>query len=98
MFSLSGAVRTEGLECIRKGCRAVAKGVDLIKKKEDNMREALSLDSSNDVLFGAELEDLSEEDPKVWESLAEEEGHNSRNLQGKTRDNTTGEVRDPGRV
>ena len=38
---------------------------------------------------------MCEGNPNVWESLAEEEWHNSKSAPKEVRDSTTGEVVDP---
>ena len=54
--------------------------------------------STEDVLFEIELEDMCEEDPKVWEEVADCEWDDYVRSQGETQDSVSGEVLDPKKV
>ena len=53
---------------------------------------------SEDFLFEVELEDMCEQDPTVWEDLANRRWEESTSYPGETRDCTTGEMLDPAKV
>ena len=49
-------------------------------------------------MFEVELEDMCEDDPRDWESLAEKRWQEYTEVQEETRDSVTGESLDPTRV
>ena len=97
-------------------CTAVLKGVHAIKKElEESVLELKKIESleecdfqsrPEDVLFEVELEDMCEQDPSTWESLAAQRWQEFSHYTvargpaapGETLDSTTGEILDPLKV
>ena len=89
-------------------CDAIVNMDYIVKKRCDEVvtaqKEAVELGGcplpalSEDVLFEVELEDMCEQDPTVWEDLANRRWEESTSYPGETRDSTTGEMLDPAKV
>lgn len=97
-------------------CNAVLKGVDIIKKElEERVLELRKMESVNecdfpvhpeDCLFELEMEDMCEQGPSTWESIANQRWQEHPNASGarvpaapgETLDSTTGELLDPRKV
>ena len=97
-------------------CAAVVKGIQVIKKKIEMIKEAqirclestsstgvpsghwCDAGSPEDVLYELELEDMCEQDPAVWEDLANHRWQERSQLSNETVDSTSGEILDPGKV
>ena len=93
-------------------CAAVVKGIHVITKKLEMLKEARESTSSTgvasaqwcdagspeDVLYELELEDMCEQDPTVWEDIANQRWQeHSQNSNGVV-DSTTGESLEPAKV
>ena len=97
-------------------CNAVLKGVDVIRKElEERVLELRKIESVDecdlpvhpeDCLFEFELEDMCEQDPSTWESIANQRwqeystasGARVPAAPGETLDSTTGELLEPQKV
>ena len=97
-------------------CNAVLNGVDIIKKElEERVLELTKMESFNecdfpvhseDCLFELEMEDMCEQDPSTWESIANQRWQEHTHASGarvpaapgEILNSTTGELLDPRKV
>ena len=89
-------------------CDAMVKGIEIVKRQRDELREAYeralesevppSMGYLEEVFSEVELEDMCEDEPSTWEHIEEKEWKEYRSLPGETCDSTTGEVLDPAKV
>ena len=89
-------------------CDAIVKGIHIVKRKCDEQvivqKNTNKLGGrqftahSEGVLFEVELEDMCEQDPTIWEDLANRRWGDFQSYPGETRDSTTGELLDPAKV
>ena len=92
-------------------CAAVVKGIQVIKKQSEMIKEARGSASTDvasahwwgagcpeDVLYELELEDMGEQDTSTWEDLANQRWQEHSQLWSETVDSTTGNILDPDKV